>query len=286
MKITFLGTSAATACPLPFCKCNFCETARIRGGKDFRKRSSLLLNDDLLIDFGPDVMSSSFVHGVSIVDIKFLLQTHSHADHFDPSAFGTRFSGYAVKKVPMLELYGSDLTLRKLSEMLRGDGHIRDLYDKKEQNELKLKVFSLVHFQSLDIGRYNVISFPANHDDEVDSLIYAISEKKCNIFYGVDTGELSEEIWNYFYEKDLKFDIIILDHTYGPNIEGDSHLSADIFISYVERMKKNGILNAKARIFATHISHEGNYNHKELSKYSERHGYEIAYDGLVINIDN
>ncbi len=119
MKITFLGTSAATSCPMPFCRCDFCEKARINGGKDLRKRSSLLINQDLLIDFGPDIMSASFMHNISTVDVRYLLQTHSHADHFDPSAFGTRFPGYAVENVPMLELYGSRLTLDKLSQMVK-----------------------------------------------------------------------------------------------------------------------------------------------------------------------
>ena len=52
MKLKFLGTGAATACPLPFCNCQICKDARKFGGKDFRKRSSILINDDLIIDMG------------------------------------------------------------------------------------------------------------------------------------------------------------------------------------------------------------------------------------------
>ena len=136
MKITFLGTSAATSCPLPFCKCKFCNIARKRGGKDLRKRSSVLINEDLLIDFGPDVMSASFMHNVSLINVRYILQTHSHVDHFDASAFATRFPGYAVKNMRELRLYGSKLTLNKLSEMLKLDGYIHNLYDKNEQQSL------------------------------------------------------------------------------------------------------------------------------------------------------
>ena len=59
MKILFLGTSAATSFPLAFCRCRVCEKARINKGKDIRKRSSVIINDDMLIDFGPDVVTSS-----------------------------------------------------------------------------------------------------------------------------------------------------------------------------------------------------------------------------------
>ena len=38
MKITFLGTAAATACPLVFCRCATCQQAWLRGGKDKRRR--------------------------------------------------------------------------------------------------------------------------------------------------------------------------------------------------------------------------------------------------------
>ena len=48
MKITFLGTAAATSFPLTFCRCKNCEDARIHKGKSIRKRSSLLIDDTIL----------------------------------------------------------------------------------------------------------------------------------------------------------------------------------------------------------------------------------------------
>ena len=45
--------------------------------------------------------------------------------------------------------------------------------------------------------------------------------------------------------------------------------------------EKENLLAENARILATHISHEGNPLHSELSEYAAKHGYEIAYDGLV-----
>jgi phosphoribosyl 1,2-cyclic phosphate phosphodiesterase len=47
-------------------------------------------------------------------------------------------------------------------------------------------------------------------------------------------------------------------------------------------MKAEVLLSENARIFATHISHEGNPPHAKLSEHASHHGYEIAFDGLVI----
>jgi phosphoribosyl 1,2-cyclic phosphodiesterase len=63
MIITFLGTSAANAYPEAFCRCDNCERARALGGPSLRKRSAVLVNDDLLIDLGPDIMTASSMHG-------------------------------------------------------------------------------------------------------------------------------------------------------------------------------------------------------------------------------
>ena len=50
LKIKVLGTAAATSMPLGFCNCDVCKKARQNGGKDIRKRSSIIINDEMLID--------------------------------------------------------------------------------------------------------------------------------------------------------------------------------------------------------------------------------------------
>ena len=85
MKLTFLGTAAANAYPEPFCKCENCIMAREAGEKSLRKRSAALVNDDLLLDLGPDIMSASQIHDIPLLDVSYCLQTHPHADHLDLS---------------------------------------------------------------------------------------------------------------------------------------------------------------------------------------------------------
>ena len=54
MKIVFLGTAAAEGVPGLWCKCPYCEHARKVGGKEIRRRCSYCVDDDTMIDFGPD----------------------------------------------------------------------------------------------------------------------------------------------------------------------------------------------------------------------------------------
>ncbi|MBE6675031.1 MAG: MBL fold metallo-hydrolase [Ruminococcaceae bacterium] len=70
MKILFLGTGAA----------DFPEN---REGVDgFRRTSSALIDDTLLIDPGPWVMDAIKEFGVDVKKIKYILCTHKHEDHF------------------------------------------------------------------------------------------------------------------------------------------------------------------------------------------------------------
>jgi phosphoribosyl 1,2-cyclic phosphate phosphodiesterase len=282
MKLTFLGTAAATSYPLAFCRCPFCTQARKTGGKDFRKRSSIIINDDLLIDMGPDILSASFMYNKSIADIRYCLQTHSHSDHFDASHFITRTPEYRGVDIQPLQLYGSAETLRKMSIMMKSMGDNSDLFASDVQAQLNVEVFAVKTLQPFKVGKYEVVAFPSDHDVSVKSLLYSVKEDDFTVFYGTDTDTLPDETWTGFHDLNMRFDVVILDHTYGPDADSGGHLNANRFIEHISRMKNDHLLADNARIFATHISHEGNPTHAELSKYAEKFGYEIAYDGLVI----
>jgi len=49
-------------------------------------------------------------------------------------------------------------------------------------------------------------------------------------------------------------------------------------------MRVEGLLDGQARVFATHIAHEGNPPHDELDAFAREHEYEVAYDGLILEI--
>lgn len=284
MNIIFLGTAAVNAFPEAFCKCHNCEQARKLGGTSLRKRSAVLVNDDLLIDLGPDIMAASQLHGCSLTSVNYCLQTHSHADHLDLSHLLSRSREYGTIGAPCLHFYASPETLQRAAQtferVLEGYG----LLSPEAEKRLNLKIHPIKPLKSFAVGRYRVTSFPANHAPTSGAMLYAVEVDGRSIFYGTDTASLPEPTWQAFHECQMRFDAVILDHTYGPNQEGSDHLSAHQVIEHLARMRREGLLTHNARAFATHIAHEGNPAHPELVEFANRHGYEVAYDGLVLEI--
>ncbi len=71
MKLTFLGTGAADW--------SFKEHKDMEG---FRRNSSLLIDDCLLIDPGADVPNALHTFGKRAEDIRYMINTHRHGDHY------------------------------------------------------------------------------------------------------------------------------------------------------------------------------------------------------------
>ena len=282
MKFTFLGTAAANAYPEAFCSCPNCEQARALGGPSLRKRSAALINHDLLIDIGPDIMAASNQHGIPLTQVRYCLQTHAHADHLDTSHFLSRSPAYGVRGAPLLHYYASPGTLRVAAQLLQGDCAPHGFLSAEAQAELNLQVHQIEAMQEFSCGDYHVLALPANHDPGVDSLLYVIRSSSRTILYGTDTAPLFEEVWRALHQHKLRFDLVVLDHTYGPDEADSDHLSARGVAAHVERLHAEGLLSPEVRVFATHIAHEGNPPHPVLAEFAALHGYEVAFDGLVV----
>ena len=84
MRIRVLGSAAAEGWPALFCECEGCRKARANGGKDLRRRTAYLIDDDTLVDIGPDVYSATLEYGIDSSKFRRLLITHSHTDHLTP----------------------------------------------------------------------------------------------------------------------------------------------------------------------------------------------------------
>jgi phosphoribosyl 1,2-cyclic phosphate phosphodiesterase len=185
---------------------------------------------------------------------------------------------------PRLHFYASRGTLQQAEKLLERDCAPAGLLDPEAGERLNLEIHPVAPGQSFAAGPYRVTAFQANHDPVVEPLIYAIQAGGRAIFYGTDTAALSEAVWQGFHQHALQFDLVILDHTYGPEQPGTDHLSARQCIEHMARMREEGLLARGARMFATHIAHEGNPPHPTLAEFAAKHGYEIAYDGLTLEV--
>lgn len=282
MQLTFLGTASAESYPSSFCRCDNCERARALGGPSLRRRSAALVDDDLLIDLGPDVAAATAGQGRSLTGVRHCLQTHAHMDHFDQELILSRGLDWGIVGRQRLDFYASAGSLRRIARLLEGEFGGADFRDPTVGERLDLVVHQVEPLHPFLAGRYRVTPFPANHDPAVEPLLYAIETDNRAIFYGTDTAILPEETWRGFHQHRLRFDLVILDHTYGDAPGDNDHLNARQFAAQVARLREEGLLNDGARIFAQHISHADNPPHPDLVPIAARRGYEVAYDGLTV----
>jgi len=281
-----LGTSAAHSCPLPFCNCNVCDKARKSGGRNLRKRSSLLINEDLVIDIGQDFMSASFMHGVDTTKIRYWLQTHSHSDHFSPAHIITRMSEYASKNIKPLSLFASSRCIQHMSEQLGQEESGASLLEPKWLGRLNLEVTNVNIDKEFKCGPYSVTALHSAHDTNDDSYLYLVDDNSCKLFYGLDADEqtLMRETIDYFSNNCIHLNVVVLDHTYG-DIGSCDHLNTKQFIAVIGEMEKSGIVDKETKIFASHISHEGVLSHDDFVLSARQNGYDVAFDGLEIEIN-
>ena len=284
MKIQFLGTSAAHSFPLAFCRCTSCTECRKHGGKSLRKRASLLINNELLIDLGPDFITSCFEYGIDSSKVWLLLQTHYHSDHFSAGQFYTRFKGYAGEDFLPMKVVASQKTLDGMSRKLTHEGYNGDNQE-SWGDSLFVKPLPIEAMKSIKVEGYEVTGFDSRHCARTDAFVFLIKKKGRAIFYGTDLLEFSEEIYNFLIRNKIQLDLLILDQTYGHGIKGKGHLNADDVCAIVKKLRKHNILSVKSKVFATHLSHEGHHYHEKQNDIAKANGYEIAYDGLTLHLD-
>lgn len=284
MIVCFLGTGASPSMPIPFCTCAACTAARKQGGRRLRKRSSLLIDDRMLIDLGPDTATATFQHGICLEAVRFCLQTHPHEDHFDPEFLISRHAEYATEIGGVLELMASRGTLQAMDAAIRRRCDYGGILADPGQRALSVFVTEVRGFHGFTVGPYTVVPYPANHAPESEALLYSISDGTNGVFYGADTSIIDDSVWRDVAARGARYDLIVLDHTYGIGQPSTDHLAADDVADCAAMLRERGILRPAGRILATHLSHEATAGEASLESFAAAHGYELAWDGLRIKL--
>jgi phosphoribosyl 1,2-cyclic phosphate phosphodiesterase len=282
MQITFLGTAASEGYPVAFCQCANCARARKLGGPNLRNRSAALVDDTLLLDLGPDVMAASLAHGIPLTDVRHCLLTHEHNDHLEVSHLLSR-SPLSTVEAPLMTLYATAGAIDRASAAL-ATHEPAGLRDPEVQRRLNLHVCPVAPGQTFFAGPYRLTAIPAQHDPRISPLLYVIEKDGRALFYATDTGALPEDAWAALDAWGGQLDLVILDHTFGLKERSRGHNNAEQFLETRDRLQASGRLAAGCRVFAHHIGHHSNPDHAALVRYAAERGYEVAYDGLTVEV--
>ena len=272
MRALFLGTAAAEGYPAVFCECAHCTTARARGGRNLRRRSALMVNQDLLIDIGPDFAASMHGTGANFGPVSTLLITHAHGDHFHLANLYMRRGSFCATSPAQMDIFGSPPTI----EAIEAAANAREL----AADDFRLRLNTVQPGDSWQAGRYRVTAFQANHAVELTPVFFALEEGGRTLLYASDTGPFPDETWRLL--QNFRFDCAIIESTMGIGPPGEQHLSMDQCVEHHQRLESDGLLQPGARRFATHFSHNRTPPYLECVDFFAPHGIEPAYDGLVV----
>jgi phosphoribosyl 1,2-cyclic phosphate phosphodiesterase len=271
MQLFFLGTAAAEGYPGIFCNCASCQQARALGGRNLRYRSSLLVNDDLLIDCGADLLAAAQRFNRSLWGIRTCLVTHAHSDHFYTGNFGMRgdhFTGGLP--VPHLDLYGPREVIAQLAA------------DFPDQSEVHIASHAVHALDRWENGGYTFTALRARHAlERLEALFYSVDDGQHAFLYATDTGRFPDDSWQALQGR--SFDVIVLEETMGHGTY-DQHLGFVSFLEQARCLREAGMLRPGGRLIAHHFSHSGNPPYEDLVNFFAPHNVEVAYDGMEINL--
>jgi phosphoribosyl 1,2-cyclic phosphodiesterase len=244
----------------------------------------VLINDELLIDLGPDLMAAAQIHGVSLAQIRYCLQTHEHEDHLDPAHVLSRSQYCGVYGTPHLHYYASLGACNKIARSLGRRVGENGLLDPQISTHLNLTAHQIEPFQSFAVGPYQVTSLMAAHAPELTAMLFVIEHGERTLFYATDTGEIPEATWQALQARRLRIDLVVMDHTFGLADRVTGHMNWQQFVEQITRLRDAELLADGARVFAHHIAHHSNPPHPALVEFAQQHGYDVAYDGLILHV--
>lgn len=280
MRIKFLGTAAAEGIPAIFCNCSTCLDAIKLGGKNIRKRSSIIIDDKIVIDFTNDILHHIEKYGVDYSRLEYLLITHSHSDHFNYYDLENKLEPYANEGNPKLNIYANQACLDVMNEFKKDLGKDESF---KERFSLNL----IQGFQSFMIEDYKITPLPARHSTvykDEQCAIYVIEYKGKRMLYGLDSGYYFDSVLEYL--SNHYFDLFIMDCTGGhaKYPEKTCHMNLEQNEKLVHMLKANGALDDKSIIISNHFSHNGHTVYDRDKDMFKSKGLIMSYDGMEIEV--
>jgi len=290
MKIMLLGTSAWDPIPAPWCSCPTCETARRNGGKEIRRRTSYWIDDDTLVDFGPDFLWQCNAFRVDPRRMKRLIQTHSHCDHLAPAdLMGHReFPG-----VSPLRLISNEEVRARILEVCNREARALGIGGHFGLDRFSIIPIRAVPGEELTDGDMRIFPVRARHTDDEEALNYLLTGRDGKkIWILNDTGWWTDESWEY--ARGRQADAAMIEMTHGMRSEAEigskGHLGADSALRFLDRLRQIGALRPDAPAVMTHIAHTMAPSQEELEAYfrekrsSGAGNVTVGFDGMKLEL--
>ena len=251
MQITFAGTGDGRGIPAVGCQCKLCERARKEGGKNYRRRVSVIIsNGSETILFDTPNSVGQMLNEKCIFDISAIFLSHKHYDHI---AGITEFE-YWPEKIPV---YGNMSVLGnfEVTDRLYEQCKFRVLYDR----------------ESVKVGGIKVTPFDVSHKIPTLGLIFRQNDKRIVHFSDSGNTKLSD-----YQRAQVRQAQLVIFHTVAWD-GGTDHIDIITVIKIAERYPET-------RFVITHIGHN-TFPHEELvEKLSPYKNITVAYDGLEVRI--
>lgn len=275
MKFQYLGTAAAEGFPNPFCRCETCNLARQRGGREIRSRSQAIIDDKLLLDLPCDTYYHAIRHGIDLSTVRDCLITHVHEDHFYPTELMFTCDGYThvPKDWPPLTIHGSEDVCELGKPSVEASNGATELH-------------YLPPFTPTEIACYTVTALKARHGT-AHPYLYLIEKDEKAILYAHDTGLFLDETWEFLIARKPNIVFASFDCTEGAweEIGYDAHMCLGRAEKTAKRLRELGMLSDSATLVLNHFSHNGkDVNYAEMSEIAEKRGFLVSYDGMILNI--
>lgn len=255
MKIKFLGTSAGWPLPRLGHKCELCNS---KDPKDKRLRSSVLVNEYILVDAGPDTYQKLLK--IDSSKIKYVILTHWHPDHTLGVWDLTHIYLGLEKKRDKPIIFASLPTLKFVNSFIN---RLQDL----ETVEISFN-------QKIDLDGIEFSNFEVVHTE--GTIAVKLTEGKKTFIYIPDFKKIPAI--NFKHTKGA--DLLVMDGSSLTHIgETPGHQTIEQGIKLAQKLK------VKQASF-THFGHDTD-KHVNIEKFVKRNGgknFFIPYDGLEIKL--
>jgi adenosylcobinamide kinase/adenosylcobinamide-phosphate guanylyltransferase len=275
MRITILGSGAASGWPNPLCGCASCHYQRHLGA--VRAPSSAYVHGLGILDWGPTTAVRAAEFGIDLSCLEHVFITHAHPDHFDPQFL--LWEQWAARTTP-LHVWGPSAMVRIAQDWV-GQSAAVQLHQVSAGQVLPLDPES----------GWSVISLAANHDPfntdpiAADTVLYSLRDARdVSALYATDTATftISESCASALRAHGhLPWRFVAMEQTFGHRADHHSgHHDLVSFRTQLEYFTIVGAIDDHSSVIAIHLGHENDPNTLESELCAL--GATAARDGMQL----